>query len=343
MEYIIGLLKRDGTRRIIILAFLVLIIYFMRSILNLLLLTFIFTYLMYRIQQFLNMWISKFARVGQKLLVVTTYFLLLLAIGFGLYKFLPSIIQQSNAVINEAVKFYNQPHESAWEKYIISLLEKVNIENIDFNDYIHKGVGFILGSLNSIGKLSLDILFAFILSLFFLLEKTRIARFTQKFKTSKIASIYNEIEYFGVKFVNSFGKVIEAQFVIALVNCILSTIALSIMGFPQVLGLAIMIFILGLIPVAGVFISLVPLSLIGFNEGGFMMVIYLLIMITILHAIEAYILNPKLMSSKTELPVFYSFMILLIGEHFFGIWGLLIGIPIFMFILDLIDVKSSDT
>jgi predicted PurR-regulated permease PerM len=297
---------------------------------------------MYRIQQFLNHWISKVARVGQKLLVIATYFLLLLAIGFGLYKLLPSIIQQTNDVINEAVKFYNQPHESAWEKYIISLLEKINIENIDLKDYIHTGVGLILASLNSIGKLGLDILLALILSLFFLLEKNRIARFTHKFKASKLSSFYNEIEYFGIKFANSFGKVIEAQFVIALVNCILSSIALSIMGFPQVLGFAIMIFVLGLIPVAGVFISLVPLCLVAFNEGGFMMIVYVLIMIAVLHAIEAYILNPKLMSSKTELPVFYTFMVLLIGEHFFGVWGLIIGIPVFMFVLDLVDVKSAD-
>jgi predicted PurR-regulated permease PerM len=288
------------------------------------------------------MWISKVARVGQKLVIITMYFVLLLAIGFGLYKFLPSIIQQFNDVINEAVKFYNKPHESTWEKYIMSLLEQANIKNFDFKDYIHQGVGFILNSLNSIGKLGLDIFLALILSLFFLLEKNRIARFTLKFKDSKLALFYNEIEYFGKKFVNSFGKVIEAQFVISLVNCILSTLALSIMKFPQVLGLAIMIFILGLVPVAGVFVSLVPLCLIAFNLGGIMMVIYVLVMVAILHAIEAYFLNPKLMSSKTELPVFYTFLVLLIGEHFFGVWGLIIGIPVFMFVLDLVEVKSTD-
>jgi predicted PurR-regulated permease PerM len=65
-------------------------------------------------------------------------------------------------------------------------------------------------------------------------------------------------------------------------------------------------------------------------------------MIAVLHAIEAYLLNPKLMSSKTELPVFITFFILLVGEHFFNVWGLIIGIPIFMFALDLVEVKSGD-
>ena len=54
---------------------------------------------------------------------------------------------------------------------------------------------------------------------------------------------------------------IEAQFIIAIVNTFLSVIVLMILGFPQIVGLGIMIFFLGLIPVAGVIISLVPLRL----------------------------------------------------------------------------------
>ncbi len=342
MEYIIGFFKKEGSRRVIILLLLVLILYFMRSMLNLLLLTFIFTYLMYRIQKFLSLWISKVARVGQKIVILSMYLVLIFGIILGLYKFLPSIIKQSNDVVNEIIKFYNKPHESAWEKYIISLLNQINLKDIDFTDYVHQGVGFLLASLSNISKLGFDIFIALILSLFFLLEKSRILRFSLKFKASKLSVFYNEIEYFGKKFVNSFGKVIEAQVIIALANSILSAIALSIMGLPQVLGLAIMIFILGLIPVAGVIISLIPLCLIAFNTGGLIMVLYVLIMIVILHALEAYVLNPKLMSSKTELPVFYTFIVLLISEHFFGVWGLIIGIPVFMFVLDLVEVKNAE-
>lgn len=343
MEYIVGLLKKDTTRRIVILALLVVLLYFTRKIINLLLLTFIFTYLMYRIQKFISIWVSKVINLEQRIVTVILYLLLIVGIAFGIYKLLPVIIQQSNDVIEEVKKFYNKPHESEWEKYIMSWLDKVNIKDINFTEYIRQGVGIILGSLTSISKLGLDIFLSLILSLFFLLERNRIVRFAAKFKESKLSVFYNEIEYFGSKFVNSFGKVIEAQFIIALVNGFLSTIALAIMGFPQVMGLGIMVFILGLIPVAGAFVSLVPLCLIAFNTGGFAMVLYVIIMIAVLHAIEAYFLNPKLMSSKTELPVFFTFIVLILGQEFFGVWGLIVGIPVFMFILDLADVKSSES
>lgn len=111
------------------------------------------------------------------------------------------------------------------------------------------------------------------------------------------------------------------------------------MGFHQLLGLGIMIFSLGLIPVAGVIISLIPLSIIAFKLGGVMKVIYVLIMVAVLHALEGYVLNPKFMSVNTKLPVFFTFVILIVSEHYMGIWGLLLGIPLFMFILDLLNVR----
>ncbi|MDP4180587.1 MAG: AI-2E family transporter [Bacillota bacterium] len=344
MELIINFIKRESTRRILILLVLSFFLYLMRSMLNLFLLTFIFTYLMYRAQSFISSKISKVVRVKQKVVTVALYLALLLAVVIGLYLFLPSVIEEIRNVANQIYKYYKQPHNNALEKNILSLLKQfnINIKDINLTDYIHQTAGFMAKSAGNISKAGLDVFLALILSLFFLLEKTRITRFVHRFKESKISSFYTEIEYFGVKFANSFGKVIEAQIVIALINSILSTIALAVLGFDQVLGLGLMVFILGLIPVAGVFISLVPLSLIAFNTGGINMVLIVWIMVALLHSLEAYVLNPKLMSSKTELPVFFTFIILLIGEHFFKIWGLIIGIPIFMFMLDMIDVKSNE-
>ena len=103
-----------------------------------------------------------------------------------------------------------------------------------------------------------------------------------------------------------------------------------------------MIFLLGLIPVAGVIISLFPLCMIAYNIGGIMYVVYILVIVTVIHALESYVLNPKFMSQKTNLPIFYTFMVLIFSEHFLGVWGLIIGIPIFIFLLDVLDVTSDE-
>jgi predicted PurR-regulated permease PerM len=215
------------------------------------------------------------------------------------------------------------------------------IEEIKISSYLEQGFTFVLKYFTDISKIGLQILLALLMSLFFLLEKVRLMQFTKKFRTSKISSIYAEIEFFGRKFVGTFGKVIEAQLIIAVVNCILTTIALWILDFPQLGGLSIMIFVLGLIPVAGVIISLIPLAIIAYSIGGMITVLYVGIAIMIIHGVEAYILNPNLMSSKTNLPVFYTFIVLIFSEHFFGIWGLIVGIPVFVFLLDVLEVTES--
>ena len=90
-------------------------------------------------------------------------------------------------------------------------------------------------------------------------------------------------------------------------------------------------------------ISAIPLSFIAYSVGGIRDVIYVIVMLLVVHALESYILNPKLMSSKTELPIFYTFVVLVASEHLFGVWGLIVGIPIFTFALDVLGVKPVST
>ena len=246
------------------------------------------------------------------------------------------IAGEITALIKQLTAFYTSKHDNFILNYIVTRLEEIKISS-----YLEQGFTFVLKYFTDISKIGLQVLLALLMSLFFLLEKPRLIVFTKKFRKSKIAPVYSEIEFFAKKFVGTFGKVIEAQLIIAVVNCILTTISLWILDFPQLGGLSIMIFILGLIPVAGVIISIIPLAIIAYSIGGLMTVLYVGIAILIIHGIEAYILNPNLMSSKTNLPVFYTFLVLIFSEHFFGVWGLIVGIPVFVFLLDVLEVTES--
>jgi predicted PurR-regulated permease PerM len=66
-------------------------------------------------------------------------------------------------------------------------------------------------------------------------------------------------------------------------------------------------------------------------------VIGVLIMLWVVHAVEAYYLNPKIVSSYMHFPVFITFMILTLSEHAFGLMWLLIGIPLFSILIGLIE------
>lgn len=332
-----NLFQSKGFQRLLVLLLLALLLYGMRSMFNLILFTFILTYLMDRFQRFISRKCDQFMPINRKLIIILLYVTLIGGIAITLYKYLPVLTVQISQLFYQFNVFINNPPDNDVVKYILS-----TVNHMELSTYIDQGVDIVYKSIANIGKVGLQILLSVVLSLFFLLEKDRITRFTSQFKDSKLAVFYEEVEYFGRKFARSFGKVIETQFLIAVVNCVLSVIALWFLDFPQLLGLGLMIFLLGLIPVAGVIISLFPLSMIAYNIGGFVYVVYILIIIGVIHAFESYVLNPKFMSQKTNLPIFYTFMVLIFSEHFLGIWGLIIGIPIFIFLLDVLEVTEDE-
>ncbi|AEY68044.1 AI-2E family transporter [Clostridium sp. BNL1100] len=332
-----SILSKKITKRVLILAAFALLIYFMRGMANMFLLTFIFAYLGYTAQSYV---FKRTKIINSRLLkaIIITFYLVAVTLAvLVLYKYIPVIISELKTLIVQVTTFYNMTYENDTLNYIISLSKEIKISS-----YIRDNFEVLYKSISNIGKIGFDFVMAIVLSLFFILEKNRIVRFTSGFKNSKLSVVYDELSFFGRKFLQSFGKVIQTQITISFINAILSMIMLYILKFPQIFGLGFMIFVLGLVPVAGVVISLLPLSMIALRIGGPTMILYVLVLVIILHALESYILNPKLMSQKTKLPVFYTFVVLIVSEHILGIWGLIIGIPIFIFILDVLEVKNPD-
>ncbi|QAA23792.1 AI-2E family transporter [Sporolactobacillus terrae] len=330
MNVLMGYLQKQSVRRVLIFALLIFLIYLVRSLIDLLLLTFIFCFLVDRLETFLH----QKLKVPRRLVVIVLYSLIVIGIYAAITIYLPIIADQTVQLFDSILKTVKEFRGSVVGNAVLDQLQKYNVES-----YLKSGVKFVIDSFSSFGSFTIDVFLALLLSLFFSLEKDRLLRFSRGFKTSKIGFLYDEVAFFGSRFVQTFGKVIEAQFVIALVNTAITAIILAVLHFPQLFSLILMVFVLSLIPVAGVVISLIPLCIIGYTIGGVQDVIYMVITILLVHAVEAYVLNPKLMSAKTELPVFYTFVVLIFSEHFFGIWGLIVGLPIFVFLIDVLGVE----
>ena len=283
--------------------------------------------------RFVQRWIP---RLPSLLVVLATYVVLIAAVYFAVTKYLPLLITQIVKMVNSVLKFY-QSQDGSW------LIKQLNhyISAKTVTAQVKHGINLAFSTLTSLTKMAVTFFMSFILSFFYTIELKQMYSFSRLFLTSELFSwLFEDIYYFGKKFVNTFGVVLEAQFFIALCNTALTTICLMFMHMPQILALALMVFIFSLVPVAGVIISLIPLSMVGYSVGGIRDVIYIIIMIIAIHALESYVLNPKFMSSRTELPIFYTFVVLMVSEKLFGTWGLIVGVPIFTFLLDIMGVKS---
>ncbi|MFC6170779.1 AI-2E family transporter [Loigolactobacillus jiayinensis] len=320
-------------RRIVVLLAIIAVLYLARSMMSIILLTFIFTFLVLQLVKFIRHWI----KIPAPLIVVIIYALAIFLLYSAITKYLPVVAEQTVKMVDSVYKFYQNPD------YDTNQVFKWINSYIKTSDLMHQfkgGIAVAFTYLTSIGTMGVTFFLSLMLSFFFTIESQRMFKFSRLFLSSDYAWLFQDIYFFAKKFVNTFGVVIEAQVFIALTNTILTTIFLSIMHMPQLPTLAIMVFLLSMIPVAGVIISCIPLALIGYSVGGIQDVVYILILILIIHVLEAYVLNPQFMSSRTKLPIFYTFVVLLIGEHVFGTWGLIVGIPIFTFFLDILGVKS---
>lgn len=348
MESFLAILKKPYVRRILIFVLMIILLIWLRSMLSIFLLTFMFVYIGNSIQK----WISRIylrifkRKANSRVIVVCIYALVLFALVVLLWIYIPLVGRQISAIISELTTYFSSAKKNgasaAGGVFSLDSIISFVSNHVDISKYVSSGGTAVAHSLTNIGTASINIFISLILSLFLLLGKQSVHTFFRQFKGSKLHWMYDDVRYFSHKFSDSFGNVIQTQLLISLINTTISAVALLIMGFPSIIGLAAMIFVLGMVPVVGVFISLIPLSIIGYATGGISKVIWVLILIAVLHVLEGYVLNPKLMSHKTRMPVAVTFLVLLIAEHVIGIWGLVIGLPITVFLLDVLEVLPSD-
>lgn len=326
-------IKNEKLRRWGVLAVLVLILYSIQSLLPLILLTFVFSYLANRFVTF----IEKTLKLSGKVAGFILYGIIIFLVYLVITEYIPVLLNQFKQLIRVVGHFYqkNYSGDNALLASIYDLFKQYNLA-----DKIQSSIGTLVIYLTGFGRGVLLLVLSFVISFFFTIDRKETNLFSNLFLKGDLAWFFEDSYSLLNKFFTGFGVVLETQFTIALINTALTITALSFMGFPELLSLGVMIFLLGLIPVAGALISCVPLAIIGYSINGLRDVIFVLIIVTLIHILESYIFNPHLMAHKTKIPMFYTFVILFLGEHLFGIWGLLVGIPIFNFLLDLLGIKE---
>lgn len=160
--------------------------------------------------------------------------------------------------------------------------------------------------------------------------QARLRRFGEEGRT---AEIYREVAPSVTAFGVMLGRAFEAQSVVAVVNAILSVVVFMLLGLPSIALLAMIVFVCSYIPILGMILSTIPAAFLALKVGGMPHVLWLVAGIMIIHAIEAYMLNPLIYGRHLRLHPVAVLLILMIAEHLFGLWGLLLGVPIAAFIL----------
>ncbi|OGQ96779.1 MAG: hypothetical protein A2521_16550 [Deltaproteobacteria bacterium RIFOXYD12_FULL_57_12] len=167
-------------------------------------------------------------------------------------------------------------------------------------------------------------------SFFIILDLPKLAESVRGFRHTRLCFIYEEMSDSIHSFGLVLGQAFEAQFMIGAVNIALTASGLYLLGLgPHVAFLSVIAFLFSFVPVAGVFISSVPICLIA-----------------AIHLIEGYILNPYIYGNRMRIKPVIILIILTIGGKLFHFWGLILGVPICTYLfghaIRLPEQKSQD-
>ncbi len=199
-------------------------------------------------------------------------------------------------------------------------------------DFIPRVVAAVKEFVNASLAVLFQFLLSIILSFLILWDLPSLKNGVQSLAREKTAGVYAEIAPGMTAFGVMLGRAFEAQTGIALVNALLTSIGFLILGIPSIALLSTIVFFCSYIPVVGVLLSTVPAALFAFKTGGIALVSWLVVMVLVVHAVEAYALNPIIYGRHMKMHPVAILVILLVGEHLFGMWGLILGVPITAFV-----------
>ncbi|MCZ2990517.1 hypothetical protein NYY86_20555, partial [Acinetobacter baumannii] len=117
--------------------------------------------------------------INRKIIIAFLYVMLIGGIAITLFKYLPVLTIQISQLIYQFNVFLRNPPDSELIKYAVNA-----VNHMELSKYVGQGVDILYKSITNVGKFGLQVLLSLILSLFFLLEKSRIVGFTAKFKES---------------------------------------------------------------------------------------------------------------------------------------------------------------
>lgn len=121
--------------------------------------------------------------------------------------------------------------------------------------------------------------------------------------------------------------VVRGQLTICLINGVLTLIGLLLLKVKFAFLLATVAAVFSLVPIFGSILSTVPIVLVGLSSGV-STALAALAWIVGIHALEANLLNPKIMGDSAKIHPVLVVLALVVGEHFGGIVGALLAVPL---------------
>lgn len=254
----------------------------------------------------------------------------LVIIGVLIALVVPPVVREGSDLLSQAPDYLGRLLETKWLQDLDQHYEVVQKAQEELTKRIQDGslVGQVFGGVLGAGRLVVNGVFQIvtilILTLYFLATLPRIKKAAYAAvpasRRPRIVSLSEEI-------MRRTGAYAAGQTLVATINALCSFIMMSIIGVPYPAVLAVLVGLLGLIPMVGATLGAVLVGLVAFFDEpqkalivGIYYVVY--------QQVENYVVVPRIMQSTVSVPGAVTIVAALAGGTLLGVLGALLAIPV---------------
>ncbi len=290
--------------------------------------------------------LKKYCR-GISILLTLSFVLLLI---YGFFQFI--IPQLAVSIRNIARQFPTYIRNfSTWlnwilasypeiEKTVVGLFQTYSLElNQWLNGTLLPQMNTLLRSVSNsmiaIARSLWDLIIGLIISIYLLGNKERFLSQAKKatyalFDTRQANRLVENARLIDA----TFGGFIIGKLLDSAIIGVICFVVVSLMGMPYPVLLSVIVGITNIIPFFGPFIGAVPCALLILVVNP-VQSLYFIIFIFILQQFDGNVLGPKILGNTTGLSGFWVIFSITVFSGFFGVWGMLLGVPTFAVIYTL--------
>jgi len=326
----------DTNKRYLIWAAFFLLLYLVRALFGLLFLTFILCFIFNNLIRLLR----RKTRLPRRFGTVIVYLVFLIAVASILSLIGPRVGVETTFFVRQLPETIDNLHgrldqaastQPNLAPLLASIKETLSIKTLSGMSR-EALISFAVKTINQLTHYLSFFLLGTLFSFLILFDFPNLREKTLYLRRTRFREIYEETADSVARFALVVGEAFQAQILIACVNTLLTALGLWGLDIHPVVLLSSIVFFCGLIPVLGTFISSTPILLLAFNQGGVERILEALVMIVFIHTIETYVLNPRIVSAVLKINPVLTLIILYLGYSLFGFWGVLLGVPITVYL-----------
>jgi len=283
----------------------------------------------------------KFPRI---LSVILVFLIMLAGLAGFVYAVVPTLLSEVSHVLTTLTKYVPQDKIKAIidpnaiksiDTFISTIGTKVPTDQFASNTQALIGniSGAFYGVVQTLFGSVANLLLIFVLSFYLAIQERGIEGFLKLIMPIKYE------EYVVDLWQRSARKIalwIRGQMMLAMLIAMITFVVLYSLDVPYALILALITLVFELIPF-GMILATIPAFFAAFSSGGIQLGLIVILFYFLLQQLEGYVFVPLMNRSTTGISPLIVILALLIGAELAGFWGLILAMPVSIFLLEMMN------